>query len=141
MFPLRIAALVFLAALAGLSQTRPAAKPAPQKPVARNTQPAAPSGIELENAIRGRFAKSKIASDGFQVRVQGRTATIEGHTDVIQHKGVATRLARSAGASQVVNRIQISESARRKASAHLASGRRRAQLKRGEARSEQAPQR
>lgn len=87
---------------------------------------------ELEKAIRERFARSKIAVNRFTVRVQGGVATIEGRTDVVQHKGVATRLARAAGARRVVNRIEISEQARQKASTNLAQGRRRAQIKRSE---------
>jgi hypothetical protein len=63
-------------------------------------------------------------------------ATIEGRTDVIQHKGTATRLAKSMGAVRVVNRVEISPEARAKASVSLAKGRRRAQLKRGAKRSE-----
>jgi hypothetical protein len=90
----------------------------------------------LEASIRGRFAKSKINEDKFTVRVQGGVATIEGRTEVLQHKGVATRLAKAAGARQVVNRVEPSEAARQKASSNLASGRRRAQVKRGEPRSE-----
>jgi hypothetical protein len=89
----------------------------------------------IEQAIRARFAESKIASDRFEVRVQGGVATIEGRTDVIQHKGTATRLAKSMGAVRVVNKIEISQAAREKASASLAKGRRRAQLKRGDKRS------
>lgn len=87
---------------------------------------------ELEKAIRAKFGKSKIAANGFQVRVQGGVATIEGKTDVVQHKGVATRLARSAGAVTVVNKIQVSDAARQRASQNLAKGRRRAQVKRSE---------
>jgi hypothetical protein len=67
------------------------------------------------------------------VRVQGGVATLEGRTDVLQHKGTATRLAKAAGARRVVNRIEVSDAARRKASANLAQGRRRAQIKRSEA--------
>lgn len=70
------------------------------------------------------------------MRVQGGVATLEGHTDVLQHKGTATRLAKAMGAKQVVNRIEISDAAREKAAGNLAQGRRRAQLKRGDARSE-----
>lgn len=94
------------------------------------------SDAAIEAAIRAKFAKSKINEDKFQVRVQGGIASIEGRTDVIQHKGVATRLAKTGGAAAVNNHIQISEAARQKASANLAKGRRRAQIKRGEARSE-----
>src|SRR4051794_20538118 len=61
---------------------------------------------QLEADIRARFAKSKIHEDKFQVHVQGGIAKLEGRTDVLQHKGVATRLARAAGAV-VNNQIQI----------------------------------
>lgn len=94
------------------------------------------SDAELERAIRQRFARSKCAADNFSVRVQGGVATIEGRTNVIQRKGAATRMAKAAGARQVINRIVASEEARNKASSNLAKGRRRAQLKRGDARSQ-----
>jgi len=60
------------------------------------------------------------------------SATIEGRTDIIQRKGVATRLARLGGAAQVVNKIEVSEAARARASGNLAKGRRRAQVQRSE---------
>jgi len=87
---------------------------------------------QLEKAIQERFAKSKIAVNKFQVRVQGGTATIEGRTDVIQHKGTATRLARITGATAVVNKVQVSDQARQKAAGQLVTGRRRAQVTRSE---------
>jgi hypothetical protein len=99
------------------------------------------SDPQLEAAIRAKFAKSKINADKFQVHVQGGIATIEGRTDVIQHKGTATRLARTSGAAAINNRIQISDAARQKAAGNLEKGRRRAQLQRGEPRSETAPPR
>ena len=92
------------------------------------------SDADLERAIRERLARSKCAADNFTVKVQGGVATIDGKTDVMQRKGAATRMARSAGAKKVVNRIQISDAARQKASERLAKGRRRVQVKRGEAR-------
>ena len=63
-------------------------------------------------------------------------ATIEGRTNVIQHKGVATRLAKTGGAVAVNNHIQISDAAKQKAAANLEKGRRRVQIKRGDARSD-----
>ena len=87
---------------------------------------------EIEKAIRARFAASKISTHHFQVHVQGGVATIEGQTDVLQHKGTATKLARSSGAIQVVNRIIVSQAAKDKAAKNLATGRRRAQIKRSE---------
>jgi hypothetical protein len=97
------------------------------------------SDAVIEAAIRAKFAKSKINEDKFQARVQGGVATIEGRTDTIQHKGVATRLAKSAGARAVNNHIQIGDAAKQKAAANLETGRRRAQIKRGDPRSEVQP--
>jgi hypothetical protein len=135
-----IPALAFLAACAGLCQTPPAAKPAsaPKKaaaPVLRSRSSeghSAQTDAQLEKAIRERFAESKIAVDKFEVHVQGGRATITGATNVLQHKGTATRLARAQGATDVLNNIEPSEEARQKASSNLAKGRRRAQIKRSE---------
>ncbi len=91
---------------------------------------------QLEAAIRAKFAKSKINADKFTVKVQGGIATIEGKTDVVQHKGTATRMAKTAGASAVNNRVQVSDAAKQKAAGNLEMGRRRAQVKRGEPRSD-----
>lgn len=94
------------------------------------------SDAQLEAAIKTKFANSKSGPDHFTVHVQGGVATIEGKTDVVQHKGSATRMARTAGAVVVNNHIEVSEAAREKASASLEKGRRRAQIKRGDGRSE-----
>jgi len=77
------------------------------------------SDVRLEAAIRAKFARSKIDADKFQVHVQGGVATIEGRTDITQHKGVATRLAKTGGALAVNNHIQVSDAAREKAAANL----------------------
>jgi len=113
---------------------------ADQRPAAPHQRPAVAAApkvtdSQLEALIRAKFAKSKINEDKFTVRVQGGVATIEGRTDVIQHKGVATRLARTAGAIAVTNHIQISDAARQKAAGNLEKGRRRIQVERGDARS------
>lgn len=123
--------LVLLAA-AGFSQTPPAARRAAT--TAKTTSPGhtASDDATLEKAIRARFAVSKISTDKFEVHVQGGVATITGKTDVLQHKGTATRLARNNGAKQVVNKVEVSESAKNKAASNLSSGGRRAQVKRSE---------
>ena len=101
-----------------------------------NAQPRL-SDAQLEASIRARLAKSqKISQEHFQVHVQGGVATIEGKTGVIQHKGSATRMAKAAGALAVNNRIQLSDAAKEKAAANLETGRRRAQIKRGDSRSD-----
>jgi osmotically-inducible protein OsmY len=128
---LRTVLAVMLATAAWCSSAT-AGAPAPARPKPFNVR----SDAEIEKDIRARLAKSKISRDKFQVHVQGGIATLEGTTDVIQHKGVATRLAKSGGASAVANKIQISEAAREKAAKNLETGRRRAQIKRGEPRSD-----
>jgi hypothetical protein len=93
------------------------------------------SDAQLEAVIRAKFAKSKISTDKFTVRVQGGVATIDGKTDILQHKGTATRMCKTAGAVAVNNRVEISDAARQKAAGNLQEGRRRVQVKRGEVRS------
>jgi hypothetical protein len=66
------------------------------------------SDVEIEATIRAKLAKSKIGKDGFQVHVKDRVATWTGSTAVMQHKGAATRMAKSAGAIQVLNNIKVS---------------------------------
>ncbi len=105
-------------------------------PKTGNAQPTL-SDREIEEAIRVRLMGSAIADDHFEFHLQGGVATIEGHTDVVAHKGAATTLAKAAGAIAVVNRIEVSEAAREKARANLESGRRREQVKRGDRRSDQ----
>jgi BON domain len=133
-------AVALLASFA--AQAAPAAQPVPSKAVKPSASKAArpgpskkapvPTDAEIERAIRARFAKSKISVNHFTVHVQGGVATIEGRTAVIQHKGTATRLAKTAGAIQVVNKVELTEEAKQRAAANLTSGRRRAQVKRSE---------
>jgi hypothetical protein len=131
--------LVFLALLLPLPAQQRPTPPPHQRPAPPAAAPKL-SDPQLEALIRAKFAKSKINADKFTVRVQGGIATLEGRTDIIQHKGVATRLARAAGAT-VNNRIQIGDAAREKAAANLEKGRRRVQIERGEPRSDAAPTR
>jgi len=132
---------VCLVAAAGAAAQSMPLKAAPKQvqAPARPPRPSAQSDAAVEAAIRAKFAKSKINGDKFQVHVQGGVATIEGRTNVIQHKGVATRLAKTGGAAAVNNRIQIGEAALAKAAANLEQGRRRVQIKRGDDRSEARP--
>jgi hypothetical protein len=100
---------------------------------AQQPKPAAGNDAAIERAIRARFARSKIAADKFEVRVQGGVATITGRTDVVQRKGVATRLAKLGGARRVDNQVQISEAARQRAAANLEKHRRSGAKGRSEA--------
>ena len=123
---LRIILLLLLALSSLPAQTKSKAPP-PQGA-------AASQDLQIEAEIRARLAKSKIGLDGFTVRVQGGVAYWDGATTVIQHKGAATRMAKSAGAQKVVNNIKIGEDAKQKAAGNLEQGRRRAQIKRSESR-------
>ena len=78
-----------------------------------------PSDAQIDATIRTKLAKSKIGKDGFRFHVQHGVVTWEGNTNVMQHKGSATRMARTAGAVQVVNNIQVSATGKAKASANL----------------------
>lgn len=81
------------------------------------TAPAHYSGVRLSDAeieakIKTKLAKSKIGKDGITCHVKSGIATWTGSTNVMQHKGAATRMARTAGAVQVVNNIKLSDEAR-----------------------------
>ncbi len=123
---LRIILLLALALSSASAQTKAKAPP-PQGITA-------PQDVQIEAQIRGRLSKSVIGKDGFTVRVQGGVAYWDGTTNVVQHKGAATRMAKSAGAKKVVNNIKVSDDAKQKAAGNLDQGRRRAQVKRSEAR-------
>ena len=139
-YPFALAASLLITSFACMGQTRPApAHTVPQTtktPVKAPAKQAMKSDAEIEATIRAKFARSKINVEKFSVHVQGGVATVEGKTNVIQHKGTATRLAKTGGAVAVNNHIVISDAARQKAADNLDQGRRRAQVKRSDARSE-----
>jgi hypothetical protein len=88
---------------------------------AKSAPPRGLTDAQIERNIRARFAKSKMsATEHFTVTVQNGVAVIEGKSNVIQHKGVATRLAKLGGALAVQNHIQISDEAKARAAAKLA---------------------
>src|SRR5258706_5066181 len=136
MHPLLLCLALF--AVTGLGQTSPVAKPASTTAKKTATATKSTSGhsasndAAIEKTIRAKLAASKISTNKFEVHVQGGVATLTGRTDVLQHKGTATRLARTGGASQVVNHIEVSQAAKEKATSNLESGRRRAQVKRSD---------
>ena len=81
--------LILAIAVAGSGQANPVARPSA---VAAKPARALPDSV-IEQNIRAKFAKSKINVEHFTVSVKNGVATIDGKTNVIQHKGVATRLA------------------------------------------------
>jgi osmotically-inducible protein OsmY len=125
---MRLLCLLFALVASSLFAEGPAKTPAKKAVSATARQAPSLPDADLEKAIRARFAKSRISTDNFQVKVQSGVAILEGSTDIIQHKGTATRLAKLAGARAVQNNIRISEAARRKAAQQL-SGIRRATVK------------
>lgn len=84
--------------------------------------PAVRSDAEVARVFREKLAKSKLATDGIQIRVQDGVATLTGKTDVAQHKGTATRMARTAGAREVRNQIAVTQAGRQRLLERLASG-------------------
>jgi hypothetical protein len=87
------------------------------------------SDAEIEATIKVKLANSKIGKDGFQVHVKNQIATWTGATNVMQHKGAATRMAKAAGAIQVVNNIKLSDAAKANAAGNLSGPPRRALVK------------
>src|SRR5580658_713496 len=87
------------------------------------------SDAEIEATIKAKLAKSKIGQEGFQVHVKDRVATWTGTTSVMQHKGAATRMAKTAGAIQVTNNIKVSGDAAAKAKGNLSGQPRHVQVK------------
>ena len=77
------------------------------------------SDAAIEQNFRKRISKSKLNAEQFSISVRQGMATLEGRTNVLQHKGVATRLARNAGATSVRNNIQVSPEAKMKAAGNL----------------------
>jgi hypothetical protein len=136
------AAIALLAIFFPIAAQQHPAVPHERATPTKASTPARLSDAQIEAAIRLKMAKSKIAADKFRFKVQGGVATIEGKTDVIQHKGAATRMAKTAGAVAVNNHIEISQAAKQRAADNLEKGRRRAQITRGAPRSDStAPQR
>ncbi len=114
----RLTALLLLPLL-GLLLSLPTSAAASTRTTTPSVASAHLTDAQIDATIRAKLAKSKIGKDGFKFRVQHGVVTWEGSTNVIQHKGSATRMARTSGATQVVNNIQISASAKAKAAANL----------------------
>jgi osmotically-inducible protein OsmY len=126
----RFLVCAIIAAFAGLSQTATAATAPTTSSAAKKAPPRGLSDAAIEQKIRAKLAKSKIGADGFKIKVQNGVAYWDGKTDVIQHKGSATRMAKTAGAVAVVNKIQISDAARNKAAHNFTGTVPRAQVQR-----------
>src|SRR5260370_10477346 len=98
----------------------------PAFPQAKPTAPAAPaapavnrSDAEINTMLKAKLARSEIGADGFKFSVQGGIVYIDGRTEIPQHKGAATRMARTSGAKAVVNRIVVGDGAKQRTTANL----------------------
>ena len=117
---LRCAAVSYFILLgAGLPTTATASPGAPSTTTTAKPAAGTVSDAQLEATLRAKLAKSKVGKDGFKFHVQHGVVTWEGQTNVPQHKGAATRMARTAGALQVVNNIQVSDEAKAKSLSQL----------------------
>ena len=96
-----------LLALPAFSQAKPAAPPVNR------------SDAEINTMLKAKLARSKIGADGFKFSVQGGIVYIDGRTEIPQHKGAATRMARTSGAKAVVNRIVVGDGAKQRTTANL----------------------
>jgi osmotically-inducible protein OsmY len=107
---MRIAATILL--LFGLIGAPARAQAASAGHKAAQTRMGNSSDAEIQQTLEKKLAKSKVGKDGFRFHVSRGVVTWEGYTNVMQHKGAATRMARSAGAVQVINNIRISAAAK-----------------------------
>jgi hypothetical protein len=113
---------ILLVGLLGTAAHAPAAD-GPQK--SQKSASKTNTDLEIEQNIRTKLAKSKLAADHFTVSVAHGVATIEGVTGVPQHKGVMTRMAKASGAVSVRNNIRMSAVGKVKTTAVFAKTRSR----------------
>ena len=77
------------------------------------------AGVADDNAILARLkqkmSRSKLKSDDLKYQVKDGVVEWSGTVSVSQRKGTATRMAKTAGAKRVVNRILVKASAGRSA--------------------------
>ncbi len=117
---LRSAAACYFTLLGAVLPTAAAASPgAPSTTTTAKPAAGTVSDAQLEATLRAKLAKSKVGKDGFKFHVQHGVVTWEGQTSVPQHKGAATRMARTAASLQVVNNIQVSDEAKAKSLSQL----------------------
>ena len=125
-----VLAILSLGAVYAAQTTTPTSptQPASQAKAKSSANTQSEQDKDIEAKIRAKLAKSKIGKDGLTVRVQGGVAYWEGNTGVVQHKGTATRMAKTAGAKAVVNNIKVSDAAKQQSGSNLQQGPRKAQV-------------
>ena len=129
-----VVGILTLAAVCAAQANTPSSPPQPSSQGKAKSSANAQSqqDKDIEAKIRAKLAKSKLQKDGLTVRVQGGVAYWEGNTGVVQHKGTATRMAKTAGAKAVVNNIKVSDAAKQQAGSNFQQGPRKAQVKPGD---------
>jgi hypothetical protein len=80
-----------------------------------------PNDTQIEAQLHDKLAKSVIGKDGFTAKIKDGVVYWEGSTDIAQHKGAATRMAKSSGARRVVNNIKVKKTASTKPAARTAA--------------------
>jgi hypothetical protein len=71
---------------------------------------AASQDSSIEARLKARLSRSKLNSDGLKFQVKDGIVEWSGIVKIPQRKGAATRMAKSAGAKRVVNRIVVQKS-------------------------------
>jgi osmotically-inducible protein OsmY len=67
------------------------------------------SDASIERSLRARLGRSKLRQDGLTFQVRNGAVEWQGQVSVPQRKGAATRMAKAAGAIQVINKIRIAD--------------------------------
>ncbi len=68
---------------------------------------AAAPDAAIEKSLKARLSRSKLKQDGLAFVVKDGVVEWTGEVGVPQRKGTATRMAKAAGATRVVNRIRV----------------------------------
>lgn len=68
---------------------------------------AAAPDAAIEKSLKARLSRSKLKQDGLTFVVKDGVVEWTGEVGVPQRKGTATRMAKAAGATRVVNRIRV----------------------------------
>lgn len=68
---------------------------------------AAAPDAAIEKSLKARLMRSKLQQDGLTFVVKDGVVEWTGEVGVPQRKGTATRMAKAAGATRVVNRIRV----------------------------------
>lgn len=99
--------VMFIGALSSLALAQGGDTMKAEKKSAKKAEASAPkSDADIQKCIVDKLAKSeKLSSQGFSVAVSGGEATLTGTAKNAGSKGAATGIAKSCGASKVMNNI------------------------------------